>query len=677
MTKRAIILGLLCAAFIAGFCYFHDCVINPGARIRLVPHLMPHIVYGALLFAVLGINPLLKHVLKWKPLGAGELALVVALALVACSVPFYGMVHCWPSALMLPHHYERVSPGWQREGVLQLAPKAMLADVSKDETTALTGYVTGLSVGSDHAAITDIPWSAWLRPMLFWVPLVLSITIACIALSVVIHRQWAHHEQLPYPISQFTHALLPGDGPSVLRSRGFIIAATAVFAIHMVNYAHAWWPQYLIPIKLRLDLSPALKLVPELLSGDGRSLLYPRVIFAVIGITYFFASDVSFSLAIAPVFMCYVCGVLTGYGLSVTKGFSLFHNSKVFLYFGGYLGIFLMSVYTGRHLYGNVLRRSLGMQSSEDQDPALVWAMRIFLAGAALFCLLLMIVGLDWPFALFYTGVSILVFTVISRSIAETGGFYIGTWILPGSVLWGLLGGRAVGPRSLVIMVMVSIIVLVGPGWAPMPFVVQSLKIADMTGLRVRKTAIWCGIALVLAMAIAIPATIYWQYDGGVMRTASGWARYTPRLPFDQAVVMQQQLAAQGLLDSASETHGWARLSQLAPSPTFWAAFGIGTVLSVLIYVCRLRFPWWPIHPIVFVFLGTHQAQRLAFSFLLGWAIKTGIYRYGGARLYQSAKPVMIGLIAGEVAAGTVPMVFGVLYYAITGDPPVNYSLLL
>ncbi len=677
MTRRAIILGLFSAAFIAGFCYFHDCVINPGASVRLVPHLMPHVVYGSLLAAVLLINPFISKVLKRKPLAASELGVILALALVACSVPFYGMVHCWPSALILPHHYNRVSPGWQREAVLSLAPEAMLVDAAVDEGGVLTGYVTGLAVGNEHARVRDVPWRAWLRPMAFWVPLVLSITVACLALSVVFHRQWADHEQLPYPIAQFAHALLPGDGPSILRSRGFIVTASVVFLIHMLNYAHVWWPQILIPIRLRFDLSPALALAPEIVAGDGRSLLYPRVMFTVIGIAYFFASDVSLSLAIAPVVMCYICGVLTGYGVSVTQGFSLFHNSKVFLYFGGYLGIFVMTLYTGRHLYGNVLKQSLGLPVRHSQDPALARAMRVFLAGAAWFCLQLVVVGLDWPFALFYTVVSVLVFTVISRTIAETGGFYIGTWILPGAVLWGLLGGRAVGPQALVIMVMVSVIVLVGPGWAPMPFAVQSLKIADMTGVPPRKTAPWCVIAILLAVAIALPMTIYWQYDSGVMQTSSGWARYTPRLPFDQAVVMQQQLAAQGVLEEASTVHGWARLTQLTPNPTFWVAFAIGAVLSIGVYACRLRFPWWPIHPIVFVFLGTHQAQRLAFSFFLGWCIKTGIHKYGGARLYQAAKPAMIGLVAGEVAAGTVPMVIGVLYYAITGDPPKSYSLLL
>ena len=96
-----------------------------------------------------------------------------------------------------------------------------------------------------------------------------------------------------------------------------------------------------------------------------------------------------------------------------------------------------------------------------------------------------------------------------------------------------------------------------------------------------------------------------------------------------------------------------------------------------MVAFCRLRFAWWPIHPILFVFLGSHQAQRLAFSFFLGWLVKTAVHRYGGARLYQKARPVMMGIIAGEIIAALVPMIIGVLYYFFTGERPVYYSLLI
>jgi hypothetical protein len=79
----------------------------------------------------------------------------------------------------------------------------------------------------------------------------------------------------------------------------------------------------------------------------------------------------------------------------------------------------------------------------------------------------------------------------------------------------------------------------------------------------------------------------------------------------------------------------------------------------------------------IFVFFGSHQIQYISFSLLLGWMIKHAITKYGGERVYQKAKPIMVGLIAGEALAGLVPVVVGVVYYLCTGDRAVNTSLVL
>jgi hypothetical protein len=399
--------------------------------------------------------------------------------------------------------------------------------------------------------------------------------------------------------------------------------------------------------------------------------------FVVIGISYFFASDVSFSLAVFPYFMCYLMGVLTGYGLSVTRGFSLYHNTKVYLYTGGYTGIFLMSLYTGRFFYWNLFRQSLGIPSQEKAEPWLAWSMRVFLAGSACFYIMLCIAGLDWLVAIFYTVLTIIVFTVISRAVSEAGGFYVGTWILPEAVLWGFLGAHAMGPTLLATMGIISMVILAGPGWAPMPFAVQALKMAELGKVRIPRMARWCIITLVACIVVALVTTLYWQYDQGSMTASAGWARYTAKLPFDQALKMKQELIARDQLQEAEAVSGIGRLLVATPRRPFVIAFALGVGLCVIVSFLRLRFAWWPLHPIVFVFFGSHQAQRLAFSFFLGWMVKTAITKYGGEQAYQRTKPIMVGLIAGEVLAGTVPVLVGAVYYMITGEVAKSCSLVL
>ena len=59
-------------------------------------------------------------------------------------------------------------------------------------------------------------------------------------------------------------------------------------------------------------------------------------------------------------------------------------------------------------------------------------------------------------------------------------------------------------------------------------------------------------------------------------------------------------------------------------------AFGLGLGLVLAFTAGRLRYAWWPIHPILFAVLGTYQSNTLSMSFLVGWLIKTLVSRFFG-----------------------------------------------
>ncbi len=66
----------------------------------------------------------------------------------------------------------------------------------------------------------------------------------------------------------------------------------------------------------------------------------------------------------------------------------------------------------------------------------------------------------------------------------------------------------------------------------------------------------------------------------------------------------------------------------------------------------------------------------LASSFLAGWAIKTLVTKYGGAAWYQRLKPLMFGLVAGEMLGALAPMLAGFVYWLMTGQPPKAFNIL-
>jgi hypothetical protein len=63
-------------------------------------------------------------------------------------------------------------------------------------------------------------------------------------------------------------------------------------------------------------------------------------------------------------------------------------------------------------------------------------------------------------------------------------------------------------------------------------------------------------------------------------------------------------------------------------------------------------------------------------SYLIGWGVKKIITQYGGSQAYNRLKPLMIGLIAGEVLGALFPTLFGVVYYFITNDQPKMFNVI-
>ena len=669
MTIRAAILGLLGAALVSAVCYFNDEVIRQG---MLVPDLMPVVVYGSLVLFLLLVNPALRRLRPGWALARGELAVVVCLTVIGCSIASWGLVQFMPTSTMMPHHFNKTQPGWQAEKILSTAPPRMLVDVTpENEDTVLTAYTSGMGRGKEHISFRDVPWRAWIPTLAFWVPLMVCLLLATSALAVVFHRQWVRHEQLPYPISVFAHSLLPEPGQSrgaVFRQRAFWVGGLLLFAIHMNNYLCRFWPDVLIPVRLWLDFTPLSKLVPTLMRGQGQMLLRPTLYFSVIALAYFIPSDVSFSMGTIPFVFCYIQGLLAGYGIMLRQGNHLAVKIEAFLFTGGYFGILLMVLYTGRHYYGSVLRRSVCLRSRDEIEPHVVWSMRIFLAATAAFVMQLCMAGLDWQIALLYTGIALLIYVVVSRTIAETGAFHIGSEIFPGAIIMGIFGAAALGPRTIITMFLLSAVLLGAPGWSSMPFLVQGLKLADMSQVRIGKTVKWVFVALGLSLLISLPMTIYWQYDQGAPK--GGWPRSLSSFPFETLVSTKHQLAAQGSLAQSEQVSGWGRFAAMRPTGPCVLAFFVAVGLALGIGFGRLRFRRWPFHPVVFVFLGGHQAKMMGVSFLIGWLVKGGVNKYGGARIYQAAKPFMIGMLAGEMTARLIPMVVGAAFYLATGEIP-------
>jgi hypothetical protein len=135
-------------------------------------------------------------------------------------------------------------------------------------------------------------------------------------------------------------------------------------------------------------------------------------------------------------------------------------------------------------------------------------------------------------------------------------------------------------------------------------------------------------------------------------------------------------MQAQGALQVVDQRSGRQRFADMKPVGPALIAFAITFSLVIIFTACRHRFPWWPLHPVMFLTLATYQSTVLAFSFLIGWLVKSLVTKFGGGKLYQDLKPLMAGLVAGEFLAGVIAIIIGLVYYFVTGKPPKSFAIM-
>ncbi len=673
MTARAIILGLLAALFIAGFGFINDRVLELESFTS--GHFLAVIAFGGLFLMLAVVNPLLGIIWKKLILRPAELAVMVTMMLVACSVPGRGLMEEFTYVLAMPAHWNRLSVEWRKHKLFDyVPPQALPADGKYDEEVQ-QGYDMGLRTPGRSISLYRVPWAKWRRSLTTWLPLVLLSAACSVCLAMILHRQWSVNERLRYPIADFANSLLQRDAEgrsTLLHNRTFWIGLAIILFIRGVNSANTWLDNQYISVPMEFDLNAIGRKFPIFYKDiNGWTLLRLRVYPIVIAFSLFLASDVSLSMGLGQ-FLCFpILAYLITTGVDVRTDYELggvqgWHRA------GAYIGMGLILLYTGRQHYWDVLKSALTFRAGARVAVATVWACRIFLICLVAMVVLITDLGLAWPLSIIVVLLTLLTFVCVSRVAAETGLFYVQPgWQACGMML-GLFGAYAMGPQGIIIAGMVCMVLSADQSMALMPHVTNVLRLCDRVGIRPHKTGAIAMATYALCLAVAVPAVLWACYNWGAPKYAYSRSRI-PTVPFRAADRGVAELTAGGELTESEQLGPLQRLTAFRPKKNFYWAIGSGLALVGLASFLRLRYSWWPIHPLMFVVWMTWPLQVFCYSFLIGWLCKVLILRFGGSRAYSRCKPFMIGVIAGELLSALALMAIGGAYYAITHEMPTRY----
>ncbi len=646
ITFRSLLLGLLGGIALCAFAPYNDWAMN---NTFLIGNNMP---LGAImltfLFVVLVNGPLSRY---WpsKALTSFEAAVAFMVMLTMCALPTSGLIRYLLPNIVMPFQMALDNQGYRDFIETLHVKKWMFPGFNGNRPIEWVGDVLASGYNARWLDADTSPYGRWITPFLSWGIFFGALFWALICVVCIVLRQWRDIEHLPFPLAEVQSSIIatPREGKwfnDLLSARGFWIAFFAVFLLHVNNGLHEYFPKYFVEISRGFDLRLVLSEKPWNFTDEGcrKAVIY----FSVIGVTYFLKSSVAFSLWFFYVLMELTKMVLGLQGQDTNLP-GLADQTQ-----GVSIAYFLALIWVGRNHWRLVVAQAFrGERAGEAVGTYLSYQTAFWgvVGGFILMCAWLTLAGASLGGACVVVATLLIAFTLITRIVAETGLVHGGLRLnaLRPFTLVSHYAGHHVPPDTFYLASLVQATVydyreVVPVYFSHGAFTIDKAKSERMAPSRERqigrKLIAWLCLSLAIGYAVSFFSALYVHYNYAVSMDVAAMS------PID--TWGQQDNVKWGVMEP---NLNYARDLQPTYSPAKHLAFGFGatTLLSFL----RLRFAWWPLHPVGYLMLETFPSSTFWFSIFLGWLLKIVLVQFGSSGLYRACRPACIGLLVGESAA--------------------------
>ena len=610
VALRAVVIGLIFVVANAYWVGRNDLITGPKHNYM---SLFSNAVFT--FFVLTLVNLLLRKLARHFALSDSDLLVVYIMVVMITTVAGHQTMSKLVGTLVHPYWFATAENDW-RNLFWRYIPEWFTTTDEK----ALIGFFRG-----ETTVFTPHFLSVWLKPIVYWSAFTFVLFFVLICINTIIRRQFTEHERLTYPIT-WMPLEMGRDPVAFLKNRlmwiGFGIAA----AISLLNGLS--------------NLYPALPSVPvgwtrfNFNEKPWSYMVYTRISFQpfVIGLSFFMPLDLAFSA-----WFFYFLKKLTQLLLGATMGWrNLYLDEQAQ---GAWNALGILALWVGRrHLKRVFTHAFTGKGGIDDSKEPMRYRTALFgIAGGFLFFI--------W-FA-FKAGFSIwvmLLFLVlyfctaigISKIRASLGvTVHELLWVDPGRTMVTSLGTRTFGPRNLTIL---SFLYWLNRDQAahPMPSQLEAFRIGEQVNMNARRL-FW---AVIITFAVGIPATFLIYFDILYHHGAAN-----PATSFIMGV------GREGL---GQRLQTWLTFPTAGDYVTM-GFMGLGSILTGFFLIMKMRFLWWPFHPVGYV-LGVSPAEMVYIwvPVLISWWLKFIILRYGGLRAYRKAIPFFAGLILGDYSMGGI-----------------------
>ena len=638
---RAIVVGLAFAVAICALTPFNNAHRHGtplgGGHFPLAPFF----VLAWLTVAVALLRKLFKKI-DWMT--GRELLVAWILMVLVSGIAYTGLVRTFFINLTAPYHFATVENRWD-ETLHPLMPDALYPQSEEAIRGLYNGFLGGRQMPWVQV-LKEIPWDAWLRPLLSWGAFILLSYFSMLCLVNLLSRQWLQNERMNFPllrVPQLMEEHLDGEGLGKFFGNRFLISGMVVsIFLHTMNGLHFYYPG--------VPQIPTLILAGTYFPKYGlfaafyglNIYIYP----AFIGFAFLTSKQISFSFWFFFLLGGLLIGLLSilGYNipaaaLGVTFGPTLSRPEETQM-IGAYVVFFLFLLWLARFHLLEVVKRSFAPWKAPQSPewfsvPLSFWGFFGGLAGlAAWFCCF----GVPVLPTMLLIGAFFMVTLVASRIICQGGIAYFTLTVAPMDGFLTFFGPKFLTSAGLLVAAAAQKVLFVDLRESLMPSLVHAREITRKAANR-RLVLGGIVVTLVLGVAVSFAAMLALCYKFGIRELGLDWASRTT-------------LAVYENINS---------LAEVPARPGEWVAIfaAAGAVAMLILVVCYHRFIWWPIHPIGYLTAYSSAMRILWFSFFVGWMCNALCMRYGGVALFKKLRFFFIGLIIGDFLMGGLWAVVG------------------
>ncbi|MDH7481386.1 MAG: hypothetical protein QHH26_05330 [Armatimonadota bacterium] len=580
---------------------------------------------------------------KWPKfaLSRAELTTIYIMVSITSAVLSHNMMEILVSLIGYAFFFQSPENNWANMFLHRL-PKWLTVSDPK----SLRNFYYGNSTLYDPANFTP-----WIIPVISWSVFCFVLIITMLCINSIFRKHWIESERLTFPVVMLPLEMTDETG-SLFKNKymwiGFAFSGMLTLLAGL-NYLFPSVPHIQI---VRRDIGKYIVNQPWKSMGGIPLGFY----FWAIGIAFLMPFELSFScwffywLVKLELVASHLLGLheLMVVGGGFDRAYP-FVNSQAY---GAYLGFFVMSMWTGRHYLKKVFRTAfLKTREIDESREAISYRTAILgaIAGILFLSLFAYRMGMSPLIIVIFFVLYFMFAVIVSRIRAELGFPTHDMHVMgPQNPIVTAAGTQNLSPQDLVGF---SMFYWFNRTYAshPSPHEMEGYKLSERTDSHARQMFYAVGIAAIYAMPIGFWMLLHTYYqNGGATANMEQWA-----LGFGKEVY--NQLA------------GWMK-QPFPPNPTAFMFVGVGFLGSMFLGWMRVRFLWFPFHPLAYGLASSWGVAQLWMPLFIGSTAKLLTLKFGGLSQYKRALPFFYGLILGEITIGCLWTIIGIVLDIPTYD---------